>query len=91
MSNKVTAYFTRLQPFYLLSKEELGDHEAFDAYPVEVDATTIANVRSVRRLIEQMEQTFKDNPAPEECAELEAGIFEAGVRKIFKTRAQDNG
>lgn len=85
---KVTAYFSRIQPFYLLSKEELGDHEAFDAYPVEVDEVTLRNVRAIRKLIKDMEVLFMDNPAPEECAVAEALAFESAVRRIFKTKAQ---
>lgn len=82
------AYFSRLQPFYLLGKEDLGDHEAFDAYPVEIDETVLANVRSVRRLVLKMQKLFEEHAAPEECAQLEADILSEEIRRIFKTKAQ---
>jgi len=87
---KVIAYFSRLQPFYLLEKGEMSDHESFDAYPVEVDKVTLRNVRAVRELIEDMEAMFQTNTAPEDCAVKEAAFFEERVRRIFKTKAQDN-
>jgi hypothetical protein len=85
---KVKAYFSRVQPFYLLSKAECGDHEAFDAYPVEVDEVTLANVRSIRRLMTAMEEMFLEGGAPEDSAVTEAELFETEVRRIFKTKAQ---
>ena len=93
MSNntKVRAYFSRLVPFYLLATDEISDVEGFDAYPVEVDPVVLANVRSVRRLVETMENLFDRNPAPEEVAQTEVDEFASEVRLIFKTRAQDNG
>lgn len=84
---KVKAFFTRKSPFYLLSKGEATDSEAFDAYPVEVEDYVLDNVRSVRKLIDQMEEMFRNGPAPEECAVEEAAAFEAEVKRIFKTRA----
>jgi len=88
---KVRAYFTRRHPFYLLGAEDVTDELGFDAYPVEVEDTTLANVRSVRRLVKTMEDSFMDHTAPEDCAQQEADELEALVRLIFKTRAQDNG
>jgi hypothetical protein len=84
------AYFSRQVPFYLLSAEDLTDELAFDAYPVEVDEVALANVRSVRRLVTSMEKLFENNPAPEECAQAEADALIEDVRRIFKTKAQDN-
>lgn len=91
MSNKVTAYFSRLVPFYLLSKEDVADSDGFDAYPVEVDPVALANIRSVRRLVNTMETLFDNNPAPEEVAQQEADELVSEVRRIFKTKAQSNG
>lgn len=82
------AYFSRRVPFYLLGAEDLTDSEAFDAYPVEVDPDTLANVRSIRRLVQQMEAMFEDGAAPEDSAEAEAAVFSAEVRRIFKRKAQ---
>jgi len=87
---KVKAYFNRLKPFYLLGANEALDEIGFDAYPVEVDDVTLANVRSVRRLVEKMEALFLESGAPEDFAQAEADVLEAEVRRIFKTRAQDN-
>ncbi len=84
------AYFSRLTPFYLVTQEEMESELGFDAYPVEVDEVVLANVRSVRRLVQKMEEAFDINPAPEECAQLECDMFAEDVRRIFKTKAQDN-
>lgn len=84
------AYFSRRKDFFLLSPEDIGSEEGFDAYPVEVDEVALANIRSVRKLLEQMYESFQNNSAPEECAQQEADMFVDGVRRIFKTRAQDN-
>jgi hypothetical protein len=85
---KVKAYFSRKQPFYLLSGKEMGDHESFDAYPVEVDEVTLRNVRAIRELIVRMEDIFLNSTAPEDCAVKESALFETQVRRIFKTVAQ---
>ena len=87
----VKAYFSRLVPFYFLGEDEVNDSNGFDAYPVEVEDTVLANVRSVRRLVVSAEELFADSPAPEEQPQLEADFVAAEVRRIFKTRAQDNG
>jgi len=87
---KVRAYFNRRTPFYLLSPAEATDSLGFDAYPVEVDEVTLANVRSVRRLVELMEAHIEQSGAPEDSAQADADLLETHVRRIFKTRAQDN-
>jgi len=87
---KVKAYFSRQIPFFLKGKNEMSDDESFDAYPVEVEDTVLANCRSIRKLLTEMEQMFMDGPAPEECAVAEAEYFAAEVRRIFKTKAQNN-
>jgi len=85
---KVKAYFSRKQPFYILGQSDMGDHESFDAYPVMIDEVTLANVRSIRRLILSMDALFAVSGAPEDCAVEEAATFEKEVRRIFKTKAQ---
>jgi len=88
---KVKAYFSRREPFYLLSANAINDSQGFDAYPVEVDPVALANITSVRNLIMKMEKGFMEGGAPEETAQAECDMFVEEVRKIFKTRAQDNG
>ena len=85
------AYFNRQQPFYLIGADEIDDTSGFDAYEVDIDEITMANVRSVRRLIDTMEAKFFEGGAPEESAQEEASFFAGEVRRIFKTRAQYNG
>jgi len=84
------AYFSRQIPFFLKSANEMSDDESFDAYPVEVSATVLANCRSIRKLMLEMEDIFMNNPAPEECAKQEALYFANEVSRIFKTKAQHN-
>lgn len=90
MSDKIKAYFSRRVPFYLLSADEVSDTEGFDAYPVEVDPVVLANVRSVRRLVNGMEALFERGSAPEEVAQVECDELASEVRRIFKTKAQNN-
>lgn len=89
--SKVKAYFSRKVPFYLLSESDVADSEGFDAYPVEVDPVALANIRSVRRLVENMENTFKAGGAPEDTAQDNADELVSEVRRIFKAKAQNNG
>jgi len=84
---KTKVFFSRRTPFYLVSPLEADDGQLFDAYEVEVEKSTMANVRALRKLIMDMEETFSNNPAPEECVAEEVAKFEAGVRRIFKTKA----
>ena len=88
---KVTAFFNRRTPFYLLGKQDITDDLGFDAYPVEVDSITLAQVRAVRRLVVEMEKMFEEGAAPEESAQAEADKLQEACRLIFKTRAQING
>lgn len=87
---KVKALWNRRVPFFLGTAEEFGDSDGFDAYPVEVEETTLKNVRDLRALLANMENMFDNMPAPEEAAQEEADNFSAGCRLIFKTRKQDN-
>ena len=87
---KVKAYYSRLLPFFLMTAEEMTDDQSFDAYPVMVDEVTLANCRSIRRLMIMMEAVHLAGSAPEDCAVSESAIFEDEVRRIFKTKAQDN-
>ena len=87
---KVKAYFSRKVPFYLLSSEEMGDHESFDAYPVQVEASVLANMRAARRLIKKMEEIFEASTAPEDCAQNEADVLIGEAQLLFKTRRQSN-
>lgn len=84
------AYFSRRTPYYVMGAAEMGDSDAFDAYPVTVDPVVLANVRALRRLVIATEESFIEHSAPEECAQLECDEFSAGIRLIMKTRAQDN-
>lgn len=84
------AYFNRRVPFYLLGSQDINDENGFDAYEVEVEEVTLANVRALRRLVDLMELSFEDGGAPEEVAQEEAAKFQDGVRLIMKTRAQIN-
>ena len=88
---KVQAFLNRRVPFYLLGASEVTDENGFDAYPVEVEDTVLANIRSVRRLVAKMKATFEEGAAPEDSAQAEADILSKEVQRIFKTRAQDNG
>jgi hypothetical protein len=87
---KVKAYFSRKIPFFLMGAGEMTEDQSFDAYPVMVDEVVLKNCRSIRRLMTMMDIQFLAGSAPEDCAELEAGMFADEVRRIFKTVAQDN-
>ena len=90
-NNKVRAFFSRRVPMYLLGADEVKDSDGFDAYPVEVDPVALANVRSLRRLVLQMEDLFETGSTPEDGAQTEADELVAEVRRIFKSKAQNNG
>lgn len=84
---KVKAFFSRRVPFFVLGTQDISDTEGFDAYPIMIEDTVLANVRALRRLNGRMTDLFELN-APEECAQDEADFFETEAMKIFKTRAQ---
>ena len=77
------AYFNRNAPLYLLAADEMGDHEGFDAYPVDVDGTKLEQIQALREVILLMEALFQNNPAPEECAQSEAETFVGAIGAIF--------
>lgn len=79
------AYFNRNTPFYLMSAEEIGDSESFDAYPVEVEEQALIVAQALRAVVVEMQEIFVNNPAPEECAQLEANEF------IERLKALGNG
>lgn len=79
----VKAYFSRLEPFYLMAPNEISDSSGFDAAPVEVNAEVLEKVRKLRSLIVQMEELFVSHPTYEECAQEEADDFVAGLVDIF--------
>jgi len=81
---KVKAYFDRTVPFFLVSEP------SFDATPVEVDEVVIQNVNSLNLLKEQMRGLIDEASAPEESDQDLCDFFSREVRKIFKTRKQDN-
>lgn len=87
---KIKAFFSRRVPLYLMGADEMGDSEGFDAYPVEVEDTVLANVRSMRRLIKSLEESFEVS-APEESAQAEADLLSEHVGFIFKQKAQRRG
>lgn len=69
------AYFNRNAPFYLMSTEEMSDSESFDAYVVDVEPQAVIVAQALRKVVVEMEEIFVNNPAPEECAQLEANEF----------------
>jgi hypothetical protein len=77
------AYFNRQVPMYVLSADELGDNEGFDAYPVEIDGLEVEKIQALRELLLLMEAQFMNSPAPEEAAQMEADLFVAGLKEIF--------
>ena len=88
---KVKAMLNRLAPFWLLSAEEASDQLAFDAYPVEVEDTTLKNAQDLRKLMIEAEVMIFESGAPEDTAQTLADFIENELRLICKTRKQDNG
>lgn len=88
----IQAYFNRNVPWYLLSKGEMStlSELAFDAYPVMIREDTLKNCQDLRALHTDMERHFWDCPAPEDAAQASADYYEEQLRKIMKTRKQDN-
>jgi len=76
------AYFSRVTPFYLIGQNEIGDHESFDAYPVDVDPQLLMVAQGLRGLVKTMERAFENNPAPEECAQAEADLLDEIVKEL---------
>lgn len=77
------AYFNRNIPLYL-------DTEGFDAVPVEVDPVVLQNIADLRRLMVDVDKMIANAGAPEDSAQIICDFFAEEVRKIFKTRKQDN-
>ena len=69
------AFFSRNVPFFLMSPEENTDSDSFDAYPVEVPQDAVDMSQTLRRAALFMNNTFDNNPAPEECAQEEANAW----------------
>jgi len=88
---KVKAYLNRLTPFWLLSAEEAVDNLGFDAYPVEVEDSTLKNAQDLRNLMIELEVMIIEAGAPEDTAQNLADLIETELRLICKTRKQDNG
>lgn len=79
----VNALFSRLVPFYLLPTDEADDSLGFDAYPVEVDARTLAIAVALRSAAGEMNDFFDTQPAPEEAAQQSAAHFEELLTEII--------
>lgn len=91
-THQIQAYFNRNIPWYLISKEEMAtlSELAFDAYPVLVRADTLKNAQDLRALTLEMDAAFFNATAPEDSAQELAELFEERLRRIMKTRKQDN-
>lgn len=79
------AYFDRTKPFYI------GREAGFYSTPVDIPEVALKNIESFRSLLEDMETRIMNAPAPERGDVELADHFVTEVRKIFKTRKQDNG
>lgn len=82
MAAKVTAYFSRLTPFYLISSGKITDHEQFDAYPVVVEPAVLLKATKLREIKQKMDDLFLEMPAPEERTQDEANAFVALLEEI---------
>ena len=82
MVAKVTAYFSRITPFYLIPSGTITDHEQFDAYPVVVEPAVLLKAVKLREIKLKMEEVFLDMPAPEEKTQEEADAFVALLKEI---------
>jgi len=80
MVDKVQAYFSRVEPFYLL--REVTDSEGFDAYPVEVPASALVKVEKIKAILRTMTELFDEMPAPEERTQEEADALVKLLRLI---------
>jgi len=74
------AYFSRKKPFYLMSQNEVGDSDGFDAYPVVVEPDVLLLCQTMRNIVKAMEDAFNDMPAPEESAQKEADLLDELIR-----------
>ena len=77
-------FFDRTSPFYIV------EEDSFHAVPVEIDEVVVVNIRSLRQLFLTMDEAVDAAGAPEDTAQELTDIFVAEVRKIFKTRKQEN-
>lgn len=78
------AFFDRTAPYFIV------EEASFDAVPVEVDPIVVENVRSLTRLYKDMEEKITNASAPEDSAQELCDFYASEVRKIFKSRKQDN-
>lgn len=78
------AYFDRTTAFLL------RDKPSFYATEVEVDEVVMQNIRSLQNLLDDMQKRILNSSSTVKNNQELADYFSAEVRKIFKTRKQEN-
>ena len=78
---KVKTHFSRRARFFIV--EDMTTEDGFDAYPVELEEETLARVRGLKNLLDRVYESFELNPAPEECAQQEADLFEQLLKEAY--------